>query len=107
MNDVLVDVLRHELSKEQLLLGLRSEVIGLRREVVRVLVRHQVKVVLLDALNDLGALDTVAVLEEGLQDSASVVLEHKLGVLRADELQALIDNSVLLLIRDLRLLLLD
>jgi hypothetical protein len=81
MDDVLVDVLRHELSEEQLLLGLRGEVVGLRREVVRVLVRHQVKVVFLDALDNLGALDTVAVLEERLQDAAAVVLEHELGVL--------------------------
>ena len=101
MNDVLVNVLRHELSKEQLLLRLGCEVIRFRRKIVRVLVRHQVKVVLFDVLNNFGTLDTVSVLEEGLQDSAPIVLEHELRVFGTNELQALLDDCVFLLIRDL------
>jgi hypothetical protein len=51
---------------------------------MRVLRGHQVKVMDLDVFNDLGALYTVAVLEEGLQDAAAVMLETQLVVLGTD-----------------------
>jgi hypothetical protein len=84
MNNVLVDLSSDNLSEVELLLRLWGIVIGLRGKVMRVLRGHQVKVMDLDVFNDLGALYTVAVLEEGLQDAAAVMLETQLVVLGTD-----------------------
>jgi hypothetical protein len=84
MNNVLIDLSSDDLSKVKLLLRLGGIVIGLRGKVMRVLRGHQVKVMDLDVFNDLGALNTVAVLEEGLQDAAAVMLETQLVVLGTD-----------------------
>lgn len=53
MDDVLVDVLGHKLSEEQLLLWLGGKIVSLRGEVMTVLSCHEMEVVLLDVLNDL------------------------------------------------------
>ncbi len=74
---------------------------------MRVLICHQVDIMRLDALDDLFSLDAVAVLEQTLQDSAAVVLKDQLLVLRADQLEALVDYRVLLLVGYLHLSLLD
>ena len=84
MNNVLIDLSSDDLSEIKLLLRLGGIVIGLRGKVMRVLRGHQVKVMDLDVFNDLGALYTVAVLEEGLQDAAAVMLETQLVVLGTD-----------------------
>ena len=84
MNNELIDLSSDDLSEEELLLRLGGIVIGLRGKVMRVLGGHQVKVMDLDVFNNLGALYTVAVLEEGLQDTAAVVLETQLIILSTD-----------------------
>jgi hypothetical protein len=84
MNNVLIDLSSNDLSEVKLLLRLGGIVIGLRSKVMRVLRGHQVKVMNLDVFNDLGALYTVTVLEEGLKDAAAVMLETQLIVLSTD-----------------------
>lgn len=107
MDDVLVDVFGYDLSEEELLLWFRCIVVGLGCEVVRVLGGHKMQVVLLDVVDDLRALDAVAVLEEGLENAAAVVLIDQLVVLGADQVEALSHDSVLLLVGDLAFSLLD
>ena len=84
MNNVLVDLSCDDLPEVKLLLRLGGIVIGLRGKVMRVLRGHQVKVMNLDVFNNLGALYTVSVLEEGLQDAATVMLETQFIVLSTD-----------------------
>jgi len=107
MNNVLIDLSSDDLSEVELLLRLGGIVICLRGKVMRILRSHQVKVMNLDVFNDLGALYTITVLEEGLQDTAAVMLETQLVVLSTDQLEAFFNNRMLLIISDLGLLLLD
>ena len=84
MNNVLIDLSGNDLSEVKLLLRLGGIVIGFRGKVMRVLRGHQVKVMNLDVFNNLRALYTVTVLEEGLKDAAAVMLETQLIVLSTD-----------------------
>lgn len=61
----------------------------------------------LDGFDDFLSLDAVAILEETLEDTTAVVLKNELLVLGTDQLDALIDDCVLLLVRDLHLTLLN
>ncbi len=80
MDNVLIDIFRHKGTEILLLLHFGSIIVCFRGQVVRVLSCHQVKVVRLDALNNLSSLRSVAVLEESLKDSASVVFKAQLLV---------------------------
>lgn len=102
-----MNIFCHKLAEEKLLLRLRSIVVSLGSKVVRIFGCHQVMIVLLDVFNNLPSLHTVTILQKRLQNTASVVLEHKLRVLIADQLKALIYNGVFLLVSNLLLLLLN
>ena len=55
----------------------------------------------LDILDDLGSLHSVTMLEERLQHSAAIMLEAQLVIFGTDKLEALLNDGVLLLVRDL------
>lgn len=107
VDNIFVDLACDQLAEVEFLLWLRGKVVGLGGQVVRVLVGHQMKVVLLDALNNLGSLHPVTILEQGLKNTASVMLKAQFVVLCSYHVEALLHDSMLLIISNLRLLLLD
>jgi len=88
------------------LLLLRGEEESLGSQVTRVLVHHQVQIVLLDVFNYLKSVLFGAVLEHCLKDAAPIMLEEELLVVRSNQLQHLIYQHFLLGLAALLLLLL-
>ena len=78
--------------------------IQLGSQVVGVLLRHQVRELFLELVDDEDSLWTVAELDEGLKDAAAVVLVAQLGVLLTDVIDALLHDRVLFLTRHFLLL---
>jgi len=72
-------------------------VVNLRRQVMRVLLLHQVGVLVLELVNDKDALGPVAELDKCLEDTAAIMLVAEGLVLITDVVDALLDDCVLLL----------
>ena len=64
---------------------------------MRILLLHEMWVLLLQLVNNKDALRTVAELDEGLQDTTSIVLVAKFLVFLTNGIDALLHNGVLFL----------
>lgn len=61
MNDIFVDIFGDKLSEEKFLFRLWCKIIGLRCKIMRILVCHQMQIMLLDVFNNLGSLNSISV----------------------------------------------
>jgi len=66
---------------------------------MRILLLHEMWVLLLELVNNKDALWAIAELDEGLQDATAVMLVTKLLVFLTNGINALLDNGVLFLSR--------
>jgi len=70
--------------------------VELGRKIVRVLLLHQVCILVLEFVNNEDALRSVTKLDQCLQDATTIVLVAQFGILFTDGFDALLDDGVFL-----------